>query len=122
MEEEVSLWNGCWSGETTNVVPEDDAIFFLVQGVYFAAKGKACRRVRRKREMCASSKKMKVMKDMTRKIKAKRRLDGKATVGGSEIYWPLTARKRFPIQDGKTPRRDCMIGCANSGGLLAQVF
>ena len=52
---------------------------------------------------------MKVMKDMTGKIRAKGRWM-RTTVGGSASCWPLIAKKHWSIQDGKTQCRNGMIG------------
>ena len=54
---------------------------------------------------------MKVMKDMIRKIRTKEAWM-RTAVGGSVSCWPLTARKLGAMQDVKIPCRTGTTGCA----------
>ena len=61
------------------------------------------------KEEVRQQQRMKVMEDMTKKIRAKERMEANHSWWVS--CWPLTARKRGSIQDGKTLCRDGVIDC-----------
>ena len=80
-QEEVNLRNGGWSGESRNISLEYGV---KIAGQEFSggsgrraySESKACRKVKQKRKKeIRQQQRMKVMKDMTRKIRAKERFD-----------------------------------------------
>ena len=72
-------------------------------------KSRACRKGQTGEEE-TKQQKMKIMKEMTRKIKRNEEWM-RTTVGGSVICWPLTVSKRSSMKVGKMLCRDGMIGC-----------